>query len=134
MRLLFFLLFSLFTVAEAMPEIILAFDEHEYAVELADSAAAQALLQRLPITLTMVDLNDNEKYGDLETPLPTKAQSVGSVQTGDIMLFTPTCLVLFYKNFRTGYRYTPLGRVKNAGNLSAALGSGDVTVTLRAGS
>lgn len=120
------------TIAETMPQITLEFGSHSYAVELADTAAARELLGRLPVRLRMADLNDNEKYGDLTKPLPTASQSIGRIRTGDIMLFTSTCLVLFYKDFRTMYRYTPVGRVLGAETLAADLGGGDVVVTLKA--
>lgn len=118
--------------ADTMPHIILQVGSRSFDVELADTPAAKALLPRLPITLDLTDLNANEKYGDLPEGLPTRAEAVGSIRAGDIMLFTPTCFVLFYKSFRTPYRYTRLGRIPDADSLPAALGRGDVTITLRA--
>lgn len=103
-----------------------------YTVELADTQAARELMQRLPIRLRMADLNSNEKYGDLAKPLPTASRSIGTIHTGDLMIFTSTCLVLFYKDFRTSYRYTPIGRVAGAETLPEALGKGDVYITLQA--
>lgn len=103
-----------------------------FTVELADTPAARELAARLPVSLRMVDLNDNEKYGELPQGLPTQAEAVGSIRTGDLMLFTPTCLVLFYKDFRTPYRYTRVGRVRGAAALPAALGRGSVQIELMA--
>ena len=115
-----------------MAQIQLIFGSHTYNVALADTDAARELVHRLPLRLRMADLNDNEKYGDLPKGLPTQSRSIGSIRTGDLMLFTPTCLVLFYKDFRTIYRYTPVGRIIHAEGLAEALGSGDVVVTLKA--
>ena len=112
--------------------ITLQFSNHSYDVELADTPAARELLRMLPVTLHMTDLNANEKYGDLPEGLPTHAEAVGSISTGDIMLFTPSCLVLFYKSFRTTYRYTRVGRVLHPEKLATDLGHGSVKVTLRA--
>ena len=128
--LLILLLLAPLTLANTMPRITLTFGDHSYDVELADTEAAHELLRRLPLTLRMADLNDNEKYGDLPRPLPTQSRSIGSIRTGDLMLFTSTCLVLFYKDFRTIYRYTPVGRVLHPQGLAEALGSGDVQITL----
>ena len=113
-----------------MPQIALLFDDHRYTVALEDTAAARELLTRLPFTLRMADLNNNEKYGDLPRVLPTQPLSIGNIRTGDLMLFASNCLVLFYKDFRTTYRYTPVGRVLHPQGLAEALGSGTVSVTL----
>lgn len=115
-----------------MSRVILSFGSHSYEVMPADTKAARELLKRLPLTLRMADLNNNEKYGDLPRPLPAESRAIGTIRTGDLMLFTNACLVLFYKDFRTMYRYTPLGHLVGAEELAAALGSGEVTITLRA--
>lgn len=83
----------------------------------------------LPITIEMGELNGNEKFFFLQTALTAAAQSVGSVQSGDIMLYGSDCLVLFYDSFSTPYRYTRLGAVDDAAGLAQALGAGSVTVT-----
>lgn len=101
-----------------------------FTVELAETAAAHELARRMPLALRMVDLNANEKYGELAQGLPTQAGPVGSIRTGDLMLFTPTCLVLFYKDFRTPYHYTRVGRVREAAALPTALGRGSVEIEL----
>lgn len=132
LRLALTLILSPLTLANTMPQVFIKFGSNVHRVELADTPAAQELVKQLPITLRMADLNDNEKYGDLPKPLPTQSQSIGNIHTGDIMLFTSTCLVLFYKDFRTIYRYTPIGRVVGAENLAAALGRGDVVISLEA--
>lgn len=120
------------TSAAAVESIRLRVGGENFTVELADTPAARLLARSLPLRLRMADLNANEKYGDLPQGLPTQAEAVGSIRTGDLMLFTPTCLVLFYKDFRTPYRYTRVGRVREAAALPAALGSGSVQIELSA--
>jgi hypothetical protein len=45
------------------------------------------------------------------------------------MMYGTRTLVLFYKSFRTTYRYTNIGRVDDPAGLEAALGSENVAVS-----
>lgn len=99
-----------------------------FTATLADNATAQAFAAMLPMNLSMSELNNNEKYVYLDQSLPTQASSPGTIQTGDIMLYGSSCVVLFYKTFSTSYSYTRIGRVDNPEGLAAAVGSGSVTV------
>jgi hypothetical protein len=83
----------------------------------------------LPLTLNMTELNGNEKYYHLSTRLPTDAGSLGSIQSGDLMLYGDNSLVLFYKTFESSYRYTRLGRIDDPSGLAAAVGAGEVSAT-----
>lgn len=100
-----------------------------FAVTLEDNEAARAFAARLPLTLDMSELNGNEKYFYLDGSLPTASYRPGTIQTGDLMLYGSSCVVLFYQTFTSGYSYTRLGRVTNPEGLAAALGSGDVRVS-----
>lgn len=96
---------------------------------LLNNPTVTAFKARLPMTVSMVELNGNEKYYDLPKVLPTSASNPGTIQSGDLTLYGSNTLVLFYKSFSTSYSYTKLGRIDNATGLAAALGSGNVTVT-----
>lgn len=98
---------------------------------LADTAAAQAFAQKLPLTLSMRELNGNEKYCYLEEALPAASVQPERIRCGDLMLFGSSCVVLFYEDFSTSYAYTPLGAVSDPAGLAEALGAGGVTVTFR---
>ena len=98
---------------------------------LSDSPSGRALAEQLPMTVTMRELNGNEKFYDLAEALPTDTKEIGSIHAGDLMLYGPDCLVLFYKDFKTTYSYTKLGRVTDVSGLEEALGSGDVQVTFQ---
>ena len=68
------------------------------------------------------------KFFYLKKSLPTNASTARQIQSGDLMLYGDNCLVLFYENFNTSYSYTRLGKIENVSGLTAALGSGNVTV------
>lgn len=100
-----------------------------FLVTLENNPAATAFKALLPMTISMSVLNGNEKYHNLPGNLPTASSNPGTIQTGDLMLYGSSCLVLFYETFRTSYSYTRLGRVENPSGLAAALGSGNASVT-----
>lgn len=104
-------------------------NESRFAVSLADTEAARAFAARLPLTLDMSDLNDNEKKFDLSTPLPANPSRPGTIRSGDLMLYGSHTIVLFYMTFDSPYAYTRLGRVDDASGLTQALGKRNVLVT-----
>ena len=114
---------------ETMIQVTIQVDDKAFEAILSDHDAARALAQQLPMTVNMKELNGNEKYYDLPAPLPESAEQIGEIHAGDLMLFGSDCLVLFYEDFNTAYRYTRLGAVQDPSGLAQALGRGDVTVT-----
>jgi hypothetical protein len=105
-----------------------------FTATLLDNPTVTAFSARLPMTVSMSELNGNEKLFNFPTspnagPLPTNASNPRTITTGDLMLYGSTTLVLFYKSFPTSYSYTRLGRIDNPAGLEAALGSGSVTVS-----
>ena len=93
-------------------------------IQLEDNAAAVAFAKMLPLELTMSDLNGNEKYVNLDGPLPTNSYEPGRVEVGDVMLYGDDCLVIFYESFDTEYSYTKIGHIDGL----PELGAGDVVV------
>jgi hypothetical protein len=103
-----------------------------FTATLFDNPTTTAFVARLPMTVSMTELNGNEKYYDLPQNLPTNAVNPSTIQAGDLLLYGSNTLVLFYETFSTSYRYTRMGRVDNPAGLAAALGRGSATVTFEA--
>lgn len=101
-----------------------------FTATLTDNPTAEAFRAMLPLKLNMTELNDNEKYVDLNKSLPTNAIRPSSIQAGDLMLYGSRTLVLFYKSFSTNYTYTRIGQVTDPSGLAKALGHGDIEVTI----
>ncbi|MBQ6004914.1 MAG: hypothetical protein IJL14_01545 [Selenomonadaceae bacterium] len=99
-----------------------------FTVTLADTDAARTLSEILPLELDMTELNGNEKYFYLDRNLPTQSEQVVHIKAGDLMLYGSNCIVLFYKEFLTGYSYTRLGTIDDSTDLAQTLGEGDVSV------
>ena len=100
-----------------------------FTATLADNETAAAFVALLPMTVTMNELNGNEKYCNLASDLPTASYRPGTIRSGDIMLYGSDCVVLFYETVSSSYSYTRIGQVDDPTGLAAAVGTGRVTVT-----
>ena len=98
----------------------------EYDINLENNKTVDALIELLPLDLTMEELNGNEKYIYLDTTLPTNPIKQNKINAGDVMLYGNNCLVIFYKSFNTTYSYTKIGHINNL----ADLGSNNITVNI----
>jgi len=120
------------TVTTMAKHIILKVGDSTFKATLSDTRAAEEFASLLPMTLHMSELNGNEKYHYLQSPLTRDDHRAGSIRTGDIKLYSGSCVVLFYKDFESGYSYTDLGTVDSPYGLGDALGSGSVDVSFEA--
>ena len=130
----FILTFMLFFIncnafGDNMQNIIITIKNKKYEAVLYDNSTTKELIKKFPITITMSDLNGNEKYYNFSKSFPTSSENVENINKGDIMLFGDNCLVIFYKSFSTRYRYTKLGYIKNLEDLENSLGKGDIEIT-----
>ncbi len=100
-----------------------------FTATLSDNNSAKAFKEMMPLTIKLIELNGNEKYGDLQNSLPTNPSNPKTIKNGDLMLYGSETLVLFYKTFTTSYNYTKLGAVDDASGLASALGPRDIRVT-----
>ena len=51
------------------------------------NATVTAFKARLPMTLSMKEMNGNEKFAELPSRLPTNSANPGTIQTGDLLLY-----------------------------------------------
>ncbi|OGX79630.1 hypothetical protein A6395_05760 [Exiguobacterium sp. SH31] len=114
-----------------MSEITLQIDGEQAVIRLENSPTAVALQERLPLTLSMQDLHQNEKFFYFGEPLPANPERVGSIRAGDVMLYGDDCLVLFYEDVETSYSYTRIGQVEDFSMLEPLLGTGTIDITFQ---
>lgn len=100
-----------------------------FTLSLFDNETGRAFRELLPLTVSMDDVNSNEKFVRLPQNLPTVAVTPATIRTGDLMLYGSDGLVLFYKTFSTSYSYTRIGTLRNPAGLEAALGRAMVVIT-----
>ena len=98
-----------------------------FAAKVADTATGRAFMEKLPLTLSMNELNGNEKY-IYGVSLPTDAHYCERIEAGDLMLYGSNCLVLFY-GAAGGYSYTRIGKLTSTNGLAKAVGKSAATVT-----
>ena len=94
---------------------------HSFYATLEDNATARAYAALLPMTVTMNEMNGNEKYYYLSENLPTDNYRPGTIRNGDLMLYGSSCVVLFYETFSSSYSYTRIGQLDNPSGLASAL-------------
>ena len=103
-----------------------------FTATLVDNSSTQALKEQLAkgnITVEMEDYANMEKVGSLGIRLPRNDKQT-TTGPGDIILYQGHNLVIYYDT--NSWSFTRLGKINNASqaDLKAALGRGDVTVTL----
>lgn len=133
-RMRFILTFMLFFIncnafGDNMQNIIITIENKKYEAILYDNSTVRELIKNFPISITMSDLNGNEKYYNFSKSFSTSSENVANINKGDIMLFGDDCLVIFYKSFSTRYKYTKLGYIKNTEDLENSFGKGDISIT-----
>jgi hypothetical protein len=116
------------TETTKMDKMFVTISGKKYEIKLENNSTVSALMQELPLEVSMSDLNNNEKYVDLDSSLPTNTYSPKHIEAGDVMLFGNNCLVVFYESFDTSYNYTKIGHIDNLPNL----GSGSISITFSA--
>lgn len=100
-----------------------------FTATLNGEAAAQELMRRLPLTLTMDELHGNEKYCYTGQAFNGATSVPDTIEAGDLMVFGSDCLVLFYETFSNdGWSYQRVGKIDNVEGLAEACGSDSANV------
>lgn len=103
-----------------------------FTATLVDNSSMQALKEHLAngnITVEMEDYANMEKVGSLGISLPRNDRQT-TTGPGDLILYQGHNFVIYYDT--NSWNFTRLGKIDNAtqAELKAALGKGDVKVTL----
>ena len=114
-------------MAHADSVIVVSVGGKSFTAKIEDSETGRAFMEKLPLTLSMTELNGNEKYCYGVT-LPTASKYYSTIEAGDLMLYGSNCIVLFYGS-AGGYSYTRIGKLTATDGLAAAVGSGTASVT-----
>ena len=101
-------------------------NNNSYDIELENNETTNELLKKLPLEISMKELNGNEYYSYLDFNLKNNEEKVKNINAGDVMLYGDNCIVIFYKSFTTTYNYTRIGHINNIDNLKEDLEKGKV--------
>lgn len=104
-------------IKDSMKEVMITINNKEYELELDDNETVKDFLELLPLSISMSELNGNEKYFYLDQSLSTNPTNPKNITQGDVMLFGDNCLVIFYKSFETSYSYTKIGHINDLDDL-----------------
>ena len=109
-----------------MDKVNITVNNREYVLELEDNQTTREFLNTLPLSITMEELNGNEKYKYLDNKFTTDSKVPEIINKGDVMLYGNNCLVIFYKTFTTTYSYTKIGYINNL----EEIGDNNIIVTI----
>ena len=111
-----------FLILSCVDSYYIKIRDKTFPFELKDASAANELKERLPFTVRMTKLNNNEIYYQFSDKFTTNTKAVGTINIGDIYLYQDDFLVLFYKTFTTSYSYSEIGRLTDTNGLAEAIG------------
>ena len=113
-------------------ELTITIGGKAFGATLSENPTAAAFKALLPLSISMSEVNGNEKLLRLPASLPAQPSMPASIKSGDVMLYGENTVVLFYKSFATTYSYTRIARIDDPAGLERAVGDGSVTVTFAA--
>lgn len=115
---------------QKIDKLFATIDNQDFSITLENNKTVDALIEQLPMSITMDDLHGNEKYVYLDYKLPAQSELINYIKAGDFMLFGNDCLVFFYKDFSTSYRYTRLGHVDDVSSFVKKMNQESIQFTI----
>ena len=115
-----------FLIISCQDSYYIKIGDKTFPFELKDTSAANELKEKLPFTIRMTKLNNNEVYYYFSEKFTTDTKAVGTINTGDIYLYRDNCLVLFYQTFPTSYSYSEIGSLTDINGLAEAIGNSPI--------
>ncbi len=120
--------------SDALPVITLSFNGAQYDLVMDDTATSRELLALVPSSrMALPPSHDRDgvwKYYDMATGVSEDPEPLESAQAGDVLLDGPDRLILVYEDAPLDGSYTHVGTIQDVDGLAAALGDGDVDITI----
>ncbi len=101
-----------------LADLRVTIDGKQYTATSESTKAAENFLNNLPLSLEMIEINENEKRGYTYFKLATDAKKLGKVEIGDILLSGDSYVIIATKTFKTSDKYTKIGHIQNLGTVS----------------
>ena len=113
-----------------MDKIYITIGGQTQSITLVDNAATRALVQKLPVTVTLNSSGGFEIWGPLGFSLPTSNQQI-TAQPGDVVLYNGSNICLFYDS--NSWSYTRLGKIDglSESQLRTFLKAGESNISVR---
>ncbi|TPR55736.1 cyclophilin-like fold protein [Enterococcus sp. OL5] len=117
-------------IIESATAVVITVGQQDFIAKFYENEASEHLMNQMPFTLTMSDLNNNEKYYRFSENLPEMTtERPEIIHEGEIMSWNSHTLVLFYQTFTNSYGgYNRIGVIEDPVGLNEALGAEDVEV------
>ena len=114
----------------AATAVVITVGQQNFLAKFYENEVSEHLMNQMPFTVTMSDLNNNEKYYRFSENLPEMTtERPEIIHEGEIMSWNSHTLVLFYQTFTNSYGgYNRIVVIEDPTGLKEVLGAEDVEV------
>ncbi|VTS36819.1 Uncharacterized conserved protein [Enterococcus casseliflavus] len=108
----------------AATAVVITVGQQNFLAKFYENEVSEHLMNQMPFTVTMSDLNNNEKYYRFSENLPEMTtERPEIIHEGEIMSWNSHTLVLFYQTFTNSYGgYNRIGVIEDPTGLKKYLG------------